>query len=377
MTEYSRQASGYFTSTGAAKAIYLPFTPNRVNLTNYTAYAAFTDTGIPAANWSVGMGQGFATCLHVDAGPVLNTGVVLTNGITTFSAGLSLQYGAAIGISGITKASSAVVTTTAPHGYSVGDTIVLYGLNQSASTGMQQIAGVPFTISVVGSPTTFTIKWNTNQSNYTALAGSPAGAFVRKVLNPFLYVPEQNVVSAVTTGTTTTVTTTMYHNLVVGQEIAFRVPTVWGTTELNSLPNNVIPGSPVYGYVTALTDNWTFVCNINSSSYTAFNSNQPFASFSGQQFAQVVPVGDVNSGGFPYSGGALYPAPSFPTSSGGVPTINGPAIQGAFVNNTRQGFIIGAGNAVIGGVADTLSHLVGANADVIFWEAFLDDIFTP
>jgi len=55
-------------------------------------------------------------------------------------------------------------------------------------------------------------------------------------------------------------------------------------------------------------------------------------------------VGDVNTGGNLISAGSpLYPSPSFPTSSGGVSTINGPAIRGAFVNNTAQGFIIGAG----------------------------------
>jgi len=57
------------------------------------------------------------------------------------------------------------------------------------------------------------------------------------------------------------------------------------------------------------------------------------------------------------AGSPLYPSPSFPTSSGGVSTINGPAIRGAFVNNTAQGFIIGAGV----GTNDSSSVLVGAN----------------
>ncbi len=376
MSEYSKSAAGNFISTGAAQAINLPFIPNRVKFTNYTATAAFANHGIPNGYWSAGMGQGFATCEVVGAGPVLEVGVVLTQGISTFSGGLSQQYGAAIGIASITAANPTVVTTTVAHGYKVGDTVVLQGLNESATTGMQQIAGIPFTISVVGSTTTFTIKWDTNQTNFTALTASPPGAFVKKVLYPFLYLPEDNVISAITTGTTTTVVTTMYHNMVVGQQVAFRIPSVYGTTQLNSLPNNVVPGSPIYGYVQSITDNWTVVVNTNSTGYTAFNSNQPFANYPGLQFPQIVPVGDVNSGGWPYTGGSLYPSPSFPTSSGGVPTINGPAIQGAFVNNTSQGFIIGAGNAVVATTADTSSHLVGASSDVIYWEAFLDDIWS-
>jgi hypothetical protein len=374
MAEYSRIAKGSFVSSGTPKVITLPFQPSVVKLTNYTAYGAFAEHGIPSAVWEVtSMGQGTAAVfLNSGATPTLITDRVLTGGISTFSAGLSLQYGPQVQIASISKASPAVVTTAAPHGYSTGDVVVFQGLFQSPTTGMPQIAGIQFQITVTGA-TTFTIPWNTNQSNYTALAASPAGAFVRKVLYPFLYLPGDNVISALSFGATTTVTTTTNHNYVVGQEIAFRIPTVYGSTQLNSLPNTVIPGSPIYGYVTAVTANNVFVCSINSTGYTAFNTNQPVSSVPGLQFPQVVAVGDVNTGGFPYTGGALYPSPAFPTFSGGVPTINGPAIQGAFVNNTSQGFIIGAGSAS----TDALSVLVGAADDILLWEAYLPDLSIP
>lgn len=377
MTEYSRMAKGSFTSTGAAQIINLPFLPDRVCLRNHTAFASFAVSSIPWAAWDVVMGQGTADVSHVSAGPVLNLGVVLTGGISTFQGGLSQQYGPKKQIVAIAKANPTVVQVTA-HGYSVGDTVILGGLIQAPGTGMQQIAGIPFTITAVPTANTFTINWDTTGSNYTALAASPAGAFVVKVLYPFLYVPEANVTAYITLGATTTVTCTMYHNFEVGQEIAFRMPTVWGTTQLNSLPNVLIPGSPVYGYVTSVTDNWTFVCSINSTGFTAFNVNQPFVSYPGETFPQVVAVGDVNTGGQSiFAGSPLYPSPYFPTATNRVPTINGPAIKGAFVNNTSQGFIIGTGNAVISGVADAASHLVGAASDQIFWEAFLDDISMP
>jgi hypothetical protein len=60
-----------------------------------------------------------------------------------------------------------------------------------------------------------------------------------------------------------------------------------------------------------------------------------------------------------------------------VPTINGPAISGAYVNNTRQGFIIGAGNASISGTPDTSSHLVGMSGDFIEWEAYYIELSMP
>lgn len=372
MAEYSRYAKGSFTSTGGAKAVYLPFQPSIVKMVNYSAAGTPANHGVPFAYWDVSMGQGFAVEQVFNATPVLTTDVVTSNGISTFSGGLSLQYGAQIQVASITKASPAVVTTGSAHGYSSGDVVIFQGLFQSSTTGMPQLAGMPFVITVTGS-TTFTIPYNTNQSNFTALSASPTGAFVKKVLYPFLYEPGVAFISAITTGTTTTVSTTSNHNFVAGQEIAFRIPSVFGTTQLNSLPNSIIPGSPIYGYVTSVSSNVQFVCNIDSSSYTAFNSNQPVASVYGQQFPQVVAVGDVNSGGARYSGGNLYPSPSFPTSSGGISTINGPAISGAFVNNTAQGFIIGVG----AGTNDASSVLVGANGNVIYWEAIFPDYANP
>lgn len=379
MAPYSKQAKGHFTSTGGTQSIYLPFTPDRVKLYNYTTSFAGAAASVNLnAYWDVSMGQGFAIGQYYSSGSVMVTDVVTTNGISTFgplsstNSGLMLQYGAQIQISGITKANPAVVTTASAHGYSSGQVVVFEGLYQSATTGMPQIAGIPFVITVTGT-TTFTIPWNTNQSNYTALSASPTGAFVRQVLYPWNYLPGQNVISAITTGTTTTITTTSNHNYVVGQEVAFRIPSVWGTTQLNSLPNAQTPGSPVYGYVTSVTSNTIFVCSINSTGYTAFNSNPTVAQAIGLTFPQVVAVGDVNSGGAAYSGGALYPSPSFPTSSGGISTINGPAISGAFVNNTAQGFTVGIGVGQTVTAAST-ALLVGQSGNVLYWEAFFSDL---
>lgn len=374
MTEYSRMAKGFFTSTGAAQVIKLPFQPDAVEMWNYSSYATPANHGVPYAYWDVNMGQGFAVEQVFNATPVLSTDIVTSNGISSFAAGQLLQYGAQLQIASITKANPAVVTTGSAHGLKSGDVVILTGLYQSSTTGMQQIAGIPFTVTVTGA-TTFTIPWNTNQSNYTALSGSPSGAYMRKVLYPYLYFPGTSFISSITTGTTTTIDTTAGHNFVVGQEVAFRIPTSWGTYQLNSLPNTQIPGSPIYGYVVSVTDYNTVVVNINSSSYTAFNSNQTFASFPGEFFPQIVAVGDVNTGGVQISSGsALYPPPyNVPIGTTQVNTINGPAILGSYVNNTSQGFVIGAG----AGATDTSSVLVGANGNVIYWRAFLHDMSVP
>lgn len=380
MTEYSKMAKGRFTSTGAAQVINLPFVPDYVEMTNVSAWITPANHGVPFARWDANFLNSTpanVTLIEVfNSTPVLLTDSVLSasGGITTFSAGQLLQFGPTLAISGITKASPAVVTTTTNHNLASGDVVIFQGLYQSSTTGMPQIAGIPFTVTVTGA-TTFTIPWNTNQSNYTALSASPAGATVKKVLYPYLYFPGTTVISAITTGTTTTIDTTSAHNFRVGQEVAFRIPSQYGTTQLNSLPNTLVPGSPVYGYVTTVTDYNTVIVNIDSSAFTAFNSNQTVASVPGLPFPQIVAVGDVNTGGETItSTSGLYPPPVFePIGTTQFGTINGPAIRGSFVNNTSQGFIIGAGV----GVTDTSAILVGANGNVIEWRAMLHDFSSP
>ena len=384
MAEYSRIARGHFTSTGGAQIINLPFQPDYVELLNYTVantnattqliarayWDATTNVGSPLANVTVVEGY--------NASPALIFDTVAANGISTFSAGLSFQYGAVYQHTGstdfsISKAAAAVITTTTAHGLTSGNVVIFSNLAQTATTGMQQIAGIPFTVTVL-STTTFSIPWNTSQSNYTAFNTATStgnvGSF-KQILFPFLYAPGASIISAITTGTTTTINTAAAHNFVVGQEVAIRIPAAWGTTQLNSLPNNIIPGSPIYGFVTSVTDYETVVVNINSTGFTAFNSNQPVASVIGLSYPQIVAVGDVNTGGVQISSGsALYPPP-FTRLIGTTTTntINGPAIQGSFFNNTSQGFIIGVG----AGRVLTTGSLVGSNNDIIMWRAYLSD----
>jgi hypothetical protein len=371
MAEYSKLARGSFTTaaTVLTQTINLPFQPQRVKLINYTAYSAPTQYAVTQANWDLAFGQGNTTFEYLEsaAAPWIVAADYTPAGIKTFAAGLALQYGPQIQIASITAANPIVVTTAVAHGLTTGQVVTLQGLYETPTTGMPQISGMPFVITVL-SATTFSIIWNGAQSNYTALTASPVGAYVTQVLYPWLYLPGVNFISALTLGTTTTVTTTSNHNYVQGQEIAFRIPTVYGTTGLNSLPNNVIPGSPIYGFVTSVTSNTTFVCNINSSTFTAFNTNQPVSSVPGLQFPQVVAVGDVNTGGVVYSGGLFYPSPLFPTFVNGIPTINGPAISGAFVNNTSQGFIINNGAGAVQPLATLLTP-----SSLYIWEAYYYD----
>lgn len=333
--EYNRFHQGTVTSLGGATPVILPFLPNWITILNSTRTSAAS--GVNQASWQETMGQGAAFVNTVGVPSVITTG-----GFSTFYAGLSLQYGPVVNISTITAANPAVVTTATAHGLVTGNVVIFQSLIQSATTGMQQLASIPFVVTVTGT-TTFTIPYNTSLGAFTAYNSgtATAQATVKQVLYPTLYFPSMKFISAITLGATTTVTTTTPHNYVVGQQVAFRIPSLWGTTQLNSLPNTVIPGSPLYGFVIAVPSTTSVVVNINSTGYTAFTT-PAVSQLTGLSFPQIVAVGDNNTGSLLFGFSSL--------------TINGPTISGAFQNNTSQGFIIGP-------------SIAGTAADTIYWQA--------
>lgn len=382
MAEYSRMAKGFFTSGGTSGFVNLPFQPDYVelwNLTNIQASPAqnkvtrawwdnkLVNAGSPQANVTMLELYPSGSSTFVSFDTIVNSAA--SPGINSFSAGQLLQFGPTQQVVASTKGTTTSFQVTG-HGYAIGDVVLFEGLFQSSTTGMPQMNGIPFTVATVTDANNFVVNWNSNNAAYTNLSASPASAKVKKILYPYLYLPGTSVIEAITLGSSTTVVTTSAHNLRVGQEVAFRIPSQWGTVELNSLPNTFVPGSPVYGFVTSVSDFKTVVVNINSSSYTAFTTNVAVASVPGLSFPQIVAVGDLNTGGEAISAGSvLYPPPIVePIGTSQFGTINGPAIRGAFVNNTSQGFSIGAGV----GVTNT-SATIMTTSDIIYWHAYLHD----
>ena len=349
--EYDRQAQGSVTSTGGATPVVLPFTPSFIEIFNPTRAAA--GAGVVDAMWLSEMGQGAAALTTVGSSIDLTTYITSATGtgFTTFQAALANQFGPVLNVSTFTKnAGTPTITTSANHGLVTGDVVTFSNLYQTATTGMQQLCNIPFVITRTAA-NTFTIAVDNSGAMFTAYDSGTATvqATVKKILYPFLYAPGVSDIVAITVGATTVVTTSAPHNFVVGQEVAFRIPSPYGTTQLNSLPNVVIPGSPIYGFVTVVNSATQVTVNINSTGYTAFAFPTVAQVLVGLASAQILAVGDNNSG----SGLFGFTSPTV----NGVSTINGPAIAGAFVNNTRQGFIIGSG------VAGTVS-------DTIYWRAY-------
>ena len=158
MAEYSRLAKGNFTSVGTSQYVNLPFQPDYVELWNYSVIKTAAANSVARAWWDVSLldGSNNPTMVEIynnSSAVVFDT--ILTGGITPFSAGLALQFGPVYQHTGstdfqISKAAAALVTTTTAHGLTSGDVVTFSNLAQTSTTGMQQIAGIPFVITVTG-----------------------------------------------------------------------------------------------------------------------------------------------------------------------------------------------------------------------------------
>lgn len=355
--EYDRQAQGQVTSLGGATPVMLPFIPTHLEISNPARATAVN--GVTRAWWEIAMGNGAAMLTTTVAGPTDGTSYIAAatgTGFSAFIAYASNLYGPVVPITTVTAgAAPTVIVCPNPHNLITGDVVVFTHLNQTATTGMQGLSGIPWVVTYVNA-NNFSINIDTaagatfftTYNSGTAIDGLGS---CKKILYPFLYAPGVADISAIVLGAQTTVTTTSPHNFVVGQQVAFRIPAPYGTVQLNSLPNITIPGSPVYGYVTAVNSAVQIVVNINSTGYTAFTYPLTAQVIAGLGAAQILAVGDNNSGSNQFG----YQSPIIPTF-GGAHTINGPAIAGAYLNNSAMGFIIGSGVA-------------GTAGDQIMWRA--------
>jgi hypothetical protein len=345
MAQYNKYAEGYFTSTAATpQMINLPFLPNTFEIWNKTQWGSTSAT--PQVQYAIGFAEDAAGTAYVtenvtSSAALKNIAPLTAGGFSFISAG-TYMYGPTVAITSVSQANPAVVTTTTPHNLSTGNVVWIYG-----TTGMLQIAGAAYAITVTGA-STFTI--DVNSSGFAA----PASAgFVKQLLFSDLYVPQGSIITAITTGVTTTITTAINHKFVVGQEVFFVVPpvqgsaTAWGTVQLDSA--NVVQqtGIPQQAYVMSIPNPNQIVVNVNSTGFTAFAFPTSAQASLGMTFAQVFAIGDQNSGTT-----NSVPLPLVP------PAIT---IPGAFYANTRQGVLIGA-------------SLLLNTSDVIRWRASYPDL---
>lgn len=311
------------------------FVPTKVELINRT------EIGDSSANevWErVVWNSDFGTTnnyveWHTASSTAMNVSNVTSNGISPYDGSSGPTLGAAVTAGALSKANPAQVTSTA-HGLQTGDVVLITG-PFTAATAMNQLGGVPFTVTVTGA-NTFTIPINTNTANFTATTVTT----YRKVLTPALFYPYHVVITGITAANPMVITTARAHQLTVGQQIRLNVPSVFGMTQANNLQ----------GVITAVTTTTITIGGIDSSAFTAFawpaTTAVPF------NMARVIPVG---------SGPSAVTTPPFYYVDN---------LDDATTNTSFKGFTVGTGllqtatGAVIGVVA----------SDVISWTAWRADV---
>lgn len=108
----------------------------------------------------------------------------------------------------------------------------------------------------------------------------PIPLYANLPIEPQFYKPNFFFISAITLGPQTIVTTSINNNLVVGQQVRLIIPPTFGTRQLNERSAFVI-AVPASNQATLDISSVGMDAFINSSATTQ---------------AQILPIGDVNSG---------------------------------------------------------------------------------
>lgn len=114
----------------------------------------------------------------------------------------------------------------------------------------------------------------------------PTPPYSNPPIQPEFYVPKKYVISDIALGPTTVVTTTVDHDYVIGQEVRLLIPNRYGSRLLNETT----------GIVLTIPTSNSVEINLNSNGVDPFIPSPTFLPFESKTLAQIIGIGDVNSG---------------------------------------------------------------------------------
>ncbi len=115
---------------------------------------------------------------------------------------------------------------------------------------------------------------------YYPIIQGPVALYNNVPVNPQYFKPRRFEISSISIGLTTTITSTVPMDYVIGQEVRLIIPPDYGYRFLNQTT----------GFVIAIPSDNEVTLNINSLGNNSFNPG------SIAQTAQIVAIGDVNTG---------------------------------------------------------------------------------
>lgn len=114
----------------------------------------------------------------------------------------------------------------------------------------------------------------------------PIPPYSNPPIEPQFFQPSVFDISAISLGQTTTVTTSVNNNYAIGQLVRLIIPFKFGSRSLNEQT----------GYVFSIPASNQVVVGINSTGADPFIASPTFVGTESQTPAQIVAVGDINSG---------------------------------------------------------------------------------
>ena len=281
--------SGTFTSDGTIKNLSLPSGYNRLDLYDISDFSDASSTSVFTATGTSSMPADAAIYAIGNGGSsVLAPKYTATGGFTFISDSANQALGAATFLtasaSAINRANPAVALTGTTTGLVASSTVVrLYN-----TVGMEQIAGMDFTVGTIVGATSFQLKYLNNSGFAANCVASGADAFFRIVPSDPRYYPRRRFITAISSsGTSSIITMSVTHGFVAGEAIRVIVPSAFGMTQMNGLIGNITAVS---------TANNTITVDIDSSAFTAFAFPTSATAAAGVTFAQVAPVGETANG---------------------------------------------------------------------------------
>lgn len=275
-----------FTSTGVGVRINLPSSADYVKFWNVTQLGTAAPTACVASEWfgpKFGAGASAAndglrwrksgsSAILIDK----FSNATASDGFTYVTVNPSVEAQAPNAITAITAASPAVVSQT--NTYSEGDIVRIYN-----TTGMLQIAGMPFQISSVTGAGYSLIGLRAAGFAAPATAGN-----TRRVSKYAAVDPEMLYITEITKATQAVVRTSVDPSpyYVVGNKIHFSIPSSFGMVEMNQLTGTIVAISAA---------NYTMTVDIDSSAFTTFAFPASSASPTAQLFATLAPAGSQTS----------------------------------------------------------------------------------
>jgi len=266
-----QRLQGTFVSAGNPVTLSLSGSPGFFEIFNFTQANANGATSVAKrAWWQQGMASGsYMGIINTSSALTDQMFAATTGGFTAFDLA-SPPTGSSYTISSVSQASSAVITTSAPHTIPVGALVRLTNV-----TGQQQLSGYVAQVTAVGA-STITIPIDSS-----GFANAGSGGTVQQVYRSIMVPPALNIVK-ITQAASAVVSFAQAHNYVVGDQIQFNVPSGWGMTQINGL----------IGQISAVST-FTVTVNINSAAFTAFAF--PLTAAANITKAQAVLIGNFNT----------------------------------------------------------------------------------